>query len=452
MTISGKLANFVKHLKYDNLSKEVINMAKECILDTLGGAFASLELSDIKGVTKEIKKIDKQNDCKIWGTGQRASLFKAVLINGTMSHAIEMDDVHKRSKSHAGTVIIPVALTLGEMNNISGKELILSIVSGYEVMLHIGMGIGAISHRLKGWHATSTCGTFGAAAVASKILGLNIGQIVSAFGIAGTQSCGLWAFTEDGSTSKKFHAGHAAECGVTAAILAKGGMTGPSKIIEAKDGGFFQATSDCFDFEIVTKNLGKIYEILSIDRKPFACCRSMHPSINAILDLKKEKNIHPENVKKIEVETYEIAIKQCGLINQPTNIFEAKFSIPYGLAVALFDGQVLNEQFSNGKLTDRKILDLAKKVKVKESKKYTEIYPNNWGCKLKVTTKENKKYEKVVLNAKGDRNNPLEKCEMIKKFIGLSKKSMDRDKQEKIIDKIFKVESSENINDLIKYL
>lgn len=452
MTISTKLANFIKSMKYEKLPKNVINVAKDCILDTLGTALAAVNIPDIKGTSKEIKKYDFQNDCKIWGTNKRASVFNATLINGIMSHAIEMDDVHKKSKCHAGTVIIPTALTLGEIKNISGKELLLSIILGYEIIFHIGMGIGASSHRLKGWHATSTCGTFGSAAVASKILDLNLKQTISALGIAGTQSSGLWAFTGDGATNKKFHAGHAAQCGILAAILSAGGMTGPSKILEAKDGGFFQATSDDFDYKTVISNLGRKFEILNVDRKPYACCRSMHPPINAILDLKKEKNIHPENVKKIEVETYEIAIKQCGLVTHPRNIFEAKFSIPYGLSVALYDGQVLNEQFTEAKLKDKKLLNFEKKVIVRENKKYTNMYPDNWGCKLKIITKDNKIFEREIINAIGDSKNLLKRNELIGKFVNLSKGILSKEKQEIIINTINKIEQLENIKELVKYL
>jgi len=452
MTISTKLANFIKDLKYEKLPKDVINVAKDCILDTLGAALAAVNIPDVKGIYKEIKKYDFQNDCKIWGINKRASVFNAALINGTMSHAIEMDDVHKRSKCHAGAVIIPTALTLGEIKNISGKKILLSIILGYEIIFRIGMGIGATSHRLKGWHATSTCGTFGSAAVASKILDLNLKQIISALGIAGTQSSGLWAFTEDGATNKKFHSGHAAQCGILAAILSAGGITGPSNIIEARDGGFFQATSDDFDYKTVTSNLGKKFEILNIDRKPYACCRSMHSSINAILDLKKEKNIQPYEIERIEVETYEIAIKQCGLITHPKNIFEAKFSIPYGLSVALYDGQVLNEQFTEAKLKDKKLLDIEKKVVVRENKKYTNMYPDNWGSKLKIITKDNKIFEREIINAKGDPRNPLKRNELIGKFVNLSKGILSKEKQEKIIAIISKIEQLENIKELVKYL
>lgn len=453
MTITDKLAKFIKEIQFENLPDIVVEKAKENVLDNLGSALASANTADILNMIKEIKKYDFQNDCTIWGSNKKASLFNAALINGSMGHTIEMDDVHKQSKCHPGTVVIPAALAVGEFNKISGKELLLSIVIGYEVILHIGMGIGAASHRLKGWHATATCGPFGAAAVTSKMLNQDIKKIRSALGIAGTQASGLWAFAADGATSKKYHPGHAAYCGIIAAIMANSGMIGPGQIIEASDGGLFRATSENYNYEVVTDGLGKKYEILNVDRKPYACCRSMHPSIDAVLELKREKNILPQNIEGIEVKTYEIAIKQCGLIHQPKNIFESKFSIPFGIAIAFFEGNALNEQFSMSRINNKEIINLAKKVKVVESKKYTEMYPNNWGCRVKIITKNKEIFEKEILKAKGDHQNPLSREELINKFNNLTKEIFDSETQQrKVIEIVDNLEHIENIQTLLDLL
>jgi len=453
MTITDQLAKFIKEIQFEDLPDIVIEKAKENILDTLGSALASANTADISNMIKEIKKYDSQNNCTIWGSNKKASLFNATLINGTMGHTLEMDDVHKQSKCHSGTVVIPAALTFGEFNKISGKDLLLATIIGYEIILHIGIGIGATSHRLRGWHATSTCGPFGAAAVVSKILGQEITKIKSALGIAGTQASGLWAFTADGATSKKYHSGHAAYCGIIAAIMANSGMIGPSQIIEAADGGFFRASSENYNYEAVTNGLGKKYEILNVDQKPYACCRSMHPSINAVLELKREKNLSPQNIERIEVKTYDIAIKQCGLIHQPKNIFESKFSIPFGIAVALFEGNALNEQFSMSRINNKEIINLAKKVKVAESKKYTEMYPDNWSCRVKIITKNKEIFEKEILKAKGDHQNPLSREELISKFNSLTKKVFNSETQQrKVVEIVDNLENIKNIQTLLDLL
>lgn len=451
-TVTYHLAKFATTLVYDGIPEEVIIKAKECIMDTIGAALAAVQAPDIKGITAEIKKYDKQNDCTLWGTTEKSSVFNAALINGIMAHTVELDDVHKRSKSHAGTVVIPAAISLGEFQNISGKKLLEALVVGYEVMLRIGMGIGPSSHRLKGWHATSTCGTFGAAAAAAKILDLDFARTLSAYGIAGTQSSGLWAFTEDGATNKKFHPGHAAYCGIMSSILAAGGMTGSRSIIEAPDGGLFKASSDEYNYDLVVEGLGEKFEILNVDRKPYACCRSMHPSIDAVLELRQEHDIDPHQVKDVEVHTYEIAIKQCGFTTQPQNVFESKFSIPYGVAVALFDGQALIDQFSEVRIKDSELHDLASKVQVISSKRFTEIYPEHWGCELKLRTYDDKEYSKIVMNPKGDTQNPLSREELIAKFNTLSAPVIPSNKQHHLVDRVFNLEKADSVFDIIELL
>jgi len=200
----------------------------------------------------------------------------------------------------------------------------------------------------------------------------------------------------------------------------------------------------------VTDALGERYEILNVDQKPYACCRSMHPSINAVLEIKKESNIILQNIKKIEVETYDIAIKQCGMFQEPKNIFESKFSIPFGVAVALLEGNALDEQFSISKINNKKIRNLAKKVEVFEEKRYTEMYPDNWGCKVKIIMNDNKIIEKEVLQAKGDHENPLNRNELVTKFKNLTKNVFkSEEKQNRIIEIIDNLENIKNIRNLV---
>jgi 2-methylcitrate dehydratase PrpD len=357
-----------------------------------------------------------------------------------------MDDVHKIAKTHAGAVLVPAAVSLGEMLKSPGKDLILAVALGYEVALRIGMGIGATSHRLKGWHATGTCGIFGSAAAAAVLFRFDKDKVISTLGLAGTQASGLWAFTEDGASCKKFHAGKAAHGGLLAAILAAGGMTGPRCILEADDGGLFPASSDEYDYGLVTKDLGEVWEIMKVDRKPFACCRSMHPSIDAIMQLQKENGITPEDIEQIDVETYEVAVKQCGFTNKPENVSEAQFCIPYGVAVTLYDKSAAMEQFTAERIRDQRVLELTSKVKVYSSPRFSEQYPKNWGCELTVLTRTGKEYHKHIINAKGDHDNPLSFDDLIGKFKGLAGGIIPEKKQDDIIKRILQAEDLRDVS------
>lgn len=452
MTITSRLAQFFSELNYDEIPADVIAKSKENLIDNLGGAIAAVDVPDVKGNVQTFLRYDRTKGSTIWGTRRQSSVLTASLLNGIASHALEMDDFHPLAKIHMGTVVIPAALTLAETERISGKALLASLTAGYETGIRIGMGVGTASHRLKGWHATSTIGIFGAALSAAKIFGLDAKQTINALGIAGTQSSGLWAFIEDGAGNKKLHAGHAAASGIRSALLAKGGMTGSSSILEAKDGGFYPATSDAFNLDIVTEGLGEKYELLRVGRKPYACCRSMHLSIEGALELRKEENLRPEEIAEIEVFTYEIGVKQCGVFQVPRNEFEAKFSIPYGIAVALHDCAASISQFTQERIEDPKLKELASKITVHSDDRYTNAYPENWGCEMRIRTRDGRDINKIVWNGKGGADNPLTREDLIDKFNGLAAPVLGREKCIQIVQLIDKLEEVDDVSELVGLL
>lgn len=451
-TLTGQLAEFISKSTYDDLPDNVVMQAKECILDTVGCALGGVNFPEVKGITRELKIVDTQTDCAIWGMEEKASLLTASLLNGATSHAVEMDDVHKTSKTHTGAVVVPAALTLAGYQASSGKDLIHSIVMGYETAYRVGTGINASAHRLKGWHATGICCTFGSAAAASKLMGLPEEQIMSALGMAGTQSSGLWALTMDGATCKKLYMGKAAQSGILSAILAKGGMTGPAYVLEAEDGGLYKAASSDYNFDAVTELLGERWDILKVDRKPYACCRSAQPPIDAILALKKEYGIKAEDVASVRVNTYDIAVKQCFNTKKPINVVEAQLCIPYTVAVALVDGIASAQQFTEERIKDEALMALADKVDVYEDPVFTGRYPQNWGCQLILKTKDGKEYERTIINAKGDSENPLSYDDLVAKFTGLSEGVLSTEQQKRAIDCIMNLENEKNAADLVKLL
>jgi 2-methylcitrate dehydratase PrpD len=449
---TSKLADFVERLSYEDLPPEVITSAKKCILDSLGCALGGSQTEEIAPLAGGLLKLGSEQGATVWGFPDRTELFKAALLNGLMCHALEMDDVHREAKAHAGAVVVPAAVTLGEAQSISGKELITAVISGYEIMLRIGVGIGAQSHRLRGWHATSTCGTFGAAAAAGRILGLNAQQLCWALGLAGTQSSGLWAFTADGATCKKLHAGRAAQSGILAAVLAQAGMSGPSQILEAKDGGLFPATSDAFSLEAVTAGLGERYLINEVSVKPYACCRSMHPAIDAALTLRRRYYLDPSRIKRIVAATYGVAVQQCGFTARPQNTAEAQFSLPYGVAVALVDGNALMDQFAAERIYDQVLVDLAAKVELVIDPEFHSLYPKKWGCRLKIEMTDDEVLVEEVLAAKGDPENPLTAQELKDKFLALAQGAIGIAKSQAAAEMIDHLDQLENILPLTNLL
>lgn len=444
------LADFVASFTFEDLSDQVVHKAKLCILDTVGCALAG-SVSEESGFMKgAITAYDKGNEALIWGTPLRSSLFSSCLINGAMAHAFEMDDVHRQGKVHAGAVVIPATFVLGESLSSDGRSIILATVLGYEVAIRVAIGVGAKAHRMKGWHATGTCGTLGAAAACSKLLGLNMEWTANALGLAGTQSSGLWAFTADGSMSKRLHSGRAAQSGLYAAILAQNGFTGSKMILEAKDGGFCQAFSDGFDLERIVGGLGERLEILQVSVKLYPCCRTLHGPIDAILKLKEIRHLRPQEVKRISVRTYEVAIDQCGYTHEPTTSVDAQFSMPYTLSVALIDGRVGQAQFLADRMRDREVLSLAQKVEMIIDEGIDRLYPEKWSAIIEVETQAGEKYTERVDSAKGDPDNPLSVGDLEKKFLNNTIPILGERRSKKLADLILNLEACGNAKPLME--
>ncbi|NMA36658.1 MAG: MmgE/PrpD family protein [Clostridiaceae bacterium] len=439
-----ELAAWAAKNEYMDIPYQVISMMKKCLLDTLGCATAGSERKEIKNLINGTLDPTETGKASVWFQNTTAPIATALLINGAMNHAVELDDLHKPSKIHAGTVIVPSILTVGALYGISGKELLTSMAVGYEVMLRAAIAIGVDSHRRRGWHGTATCGAFGAAAAIGHIMGLNGLQMANAFGLAGTSTGGLMAYTADGSMSKRYHSGMAAMHGYLAAVSAKAGFTGPTYVFEAPDGGYGHAVSDKYDLEELVKDLSETWHCKDMGHKFYACCGHIHQAIDCAIKIRNENSLRPEDLEAVTVTTYDVAGMSWGFSEPPKNTVEAQFSFPYAVSAALVDGQAFIPQFAPERLTDPVINSLAAKVTVNTDDKFTSLYPKQWASGVEVKAKDQTYYTEVI-GAKGDPVNPLSEQEIEDKFRSLSGGRFSNEQQDKMIAVIHNIERSESI-------
>lgn len=416
------LARFVEQFNYNQASPRVHEAAVLCVLDTIGLALGANNDSMFQKMKQVYAEYDGENQLKkttMWGEHRQTTMRTTVFFNAMKGHILELDDVHTASKTHIGTVVIPAVWALAEQLEKTGKEVLEAIICGYEVMARIGMGFGVSSHRNKGWHVTGTAGVFGSAAACAKLLQFTEEQIMDAFGIAGTQACSTWAFLSDGATNKILHAGRAAVSGLESCMLVLGGMRGSHYILNANDGGLFPMMSDEYDYSLICKGLGEKYEILSVDKKPYPCCRSTHCAIDAAIYLKDRYQIKTEHIETITVNTYLVGWKQCGAANSsidPKLPTEAKFSTPYTVACALAEGIVGLSDFEPEAISRTDIRRLMKRVQVIADENFTEQYPAHWGCKMEILMKDGSRFQKAVKDASGSVKAPLSKKQILTKF------------------------------------
>lgn len=300
MSLSRTLASFIRQINYEDLPDDVVSFTKMCVIDWLSSALAGEQHPVIRKMDAVVREWGGNDQASLI-TGGKTSVTNAAFVNGAASHIVELDDIHKGSIIHAATVVIPAALAVAEWKKRTGKELLTAIVIGYEVCYRIGEAVSP-SHYYY-WHNTATCGTFGAAVAAAKLLNLKEDQIISALGSAGTQAAGLWEFIEDGAMSKQLHPGKAAMNGVIAAHLAEQNFTAATRILEGKR-GFFEAMSDKYDDTRVTDGLGKSFKITENSFKIHASCRHTHHVIDMMLELVEKEELNYIDIEKISIETY----------------------------------------------------------------------------------------------------------------------------------------------------
>ncbi|MFS0823920.1 MmgE/PrpD family protein [Bacillus sp. 1P02SD] len=437
--LSEALAKFIKKTTYEDLSSDVVEFTKLCILDWYGSAVAGKDKVPIQMIAEFVDEMGGKSQSSLV-TGGKSSMVNAALLNGAASHIVELDDIHKQSIVHAGTVVIPAALSIAEAKGKSGKDLITAVALGYDVCYRIGEAVSP-SHYYY-WHNTATCGTFGAAVAAAKLLDLNEEQIIYTLGSAGTQAAGLWEFIEDGAMSKQLHTAKAAANGVTAALLAEKGFTSASKILEGKR-GFFHAMSSEFNESRITDGLGEIFKIIENSFKIHASCRHTHPSVDLMIDLKNEHQLQTKDVKKIKVKTYQVVLDITDNPN-PTTIYAAKFSVQYCVALGLKNGSAGLHDFTQEALEDQEIRQIMEKIEVSVDYDINEAYPEKWGSKVEIELNNGDLLSLETNYPKGDPEVGITADELIKKFRTLAS-ALSINEQESMVQKIMNVNKILNV-------
>lgn len=411
MTLTRMLAEYASNVRFEDLPDEVVEFTKLCILDWYGSALAGKDEKPILSILELTQEWGGKEQATLI-TGGKSSIGNACLVNAAASHIVELDDIHKSSIIHAGTVVIPAAAAVAEAYGLSGKDLITAVAVGYEICYRIGEAVSP-SHYYY-WHNTATCGTFGSAAAVAKLLNLNVEQTMYALGNAGSQAAGLWEFIEDGANTKQLHTAKAAYNGVLAALLAKKDFTSASRILEGRR-GFFNAMSEKYDSEKITKNLGKEYKIIENSFKIHASCRHTHPAMDCVQAIMKENCLSYEHIQNISILTYQTVLNITDNPN-PETVYASKFSSQFCSALIALKGSASIIDYNEEILQSPEVRELMKKVTVAVDPYYENAYPEKWGAKVVITLNDGSIFCKATDYPKGDPEKPASREELIKKF------------------------------------
>jgi 2-methylcitrate dehydratase PrpD len=443
------LARFGASLAYADIPAEAVERIKLSVLDSIGCCLYGATLPWTRKVA-DLADLERAAGVASYiGMGRRSSPSLACLVNGTSGHAFELDDIHKESIIHAGSIATPVALALAEMQgNASGKDLITAMVAGYEIGHRVGSA-ATMSLFFRGFHPQGTSGAFVAAATAARALGLDAGTFQHALGIVGSQGGGLMA-AQEGAMVKRFHSGRAAQSGVYSALLAREGFTGIHDVLEAPYGGYLTTHSDEPNPSRLTEGLGTRWETLQVGYKPHASVTSIHTALDGLGDIMKEQKLAAEDVATLETGLSPMTHVHCAWEYKAQGVTAAQMNLYYGLAVIAIDGVAFTEQYHESRLRDPRILDFVTRVSAyvdPEIEKMGAKYRH--AARVKLTTRDGRVFEKLLLDRRGSPENPLSRGDIERKFRHVVAPCVDSARAQKIVDAVARLETLGDLHELV---
>ena len=400
-------------VKYDDLSRDVVEITKKFILDTLATTIAGSSAPGCESVVEQAKEWGGKEESTILIYGGKVVSENAALANSMMAHALDLDDTHDEAVIHSYVSVLPAAMAMAErQGGVSGKDLIAAVAVGVDLMCRLGLA--SFGHD---WVYSSTMAYFGATVAAGKILGLNEPQLHHAMGIAYSQCGGNLQCIKDGGLVKRMQPAFAARAAIISSILARKGITGATNILEGQFGFFPSYHRGKYDREVAVKELGNVFEGVNSSIKLYPCCRYTHGSIDATLNIVQENDISPDNVTEVVAHVTQDAFN---IVGKPFELREspqvdAQFSIPYTISVAINRKNVFIDDFFEERIKgESQVLQLARKVRV-----VVDQEPIGKGLTpsvVDIRTKDGKVYSERVKILRGDPRKPVSVEEIARKF------------------------------------
>jgi 2-methylcitrate dehydratase PrpD len=414
--IAARLASFAVSRESGLVPPNVRRRAALHLLDAVGCGLAAVGTGAAEHATTVAVGQGGKAEATLLGSLERVPAPLAALANGTRCHALDFDDTHEAGICHSTTVVAPAALAVGEAYSRSGREVLDAFVLGTEVALRIAIG-SAEALYARGFHPTGVCGAFGAAAAASRLLGLDATRATHALGIVGSFAAGLFEYLSDGSQTKPLHAGWAAQAGVQAARLAEAGATGPSSVVEGRFGFLASHTGSAAGAAAMADDLGETWELESVSIKPFPACHFVHSSTWAAAELAEQHGLTHRDIAaifvRIPAEGEPLVLDPLSAKHKPRTPYDAKFSLPFTVAHRLVHGRLGVSSFSTKSIRDPDVLALASRVRGEPLRARP---PSRFAGGTRIVTGGGDELDRFVPHAPGSPDNPLDDDWLLAKF------------------------------------
>jgi 2-methylcitrate dehydratase PrpD len=410
------LAAFASALRFDDIPRDVVERIKLSALDSFGCCLFGATLPWTRKVAELALGEGARPAATLIGVGAKTSAALAALVNGTGGHAFELDDIHKESILHMGSLAIPAALAIAEEDGrLKGRDVITAIAAGYEVGARVG-NAATMSLFFRGFHPQGTSGVFAAAAAAARMLDLDADRFQHALGIVGSQAGGLMA-AQEGAMVKRFHSGRAAQSGVYSARLAQRDFTGISDVLEAAYGGYLSCYSDAPDARRLTDGLGAVWETLNVGYKPHASVTSIHTALDGLAEIMRENKLAADDIERVEAGLSPMTHLHCAWRYKAQGVTAAQMNLYYGLAVIALDGMAFTEQYREGRLQDPAIFGFIERIDARVDREIEGMGAEfRHAARVKVRGRDGRSWEKLLLHRRGSPEHPLTPAEVEYKF------------------------------------
>jgi 2-methylcitrate dehydratase PrpD len=463
-TIAQRLARFADRLHVDDIPPQVTERAKLLALDCVGIALASGTYDFAQRARGAVVDLaGGQVGAGDAGGGQATvigfsgtlPLRDAVHLNGLLIHGLDFDDTHPAGVIHASASALPTALGMGEARRLSGRDVLLGLVLGLEVSTRLGMAVKGAFHQV-GFHPTGVMGAFGAAVLAARLRGLPEEAIAAAQGFVGSQAAGSLEFLETGAWTKRSHPGWAGVCGITSAAFAAHGFESPPRIYEGRFGLYASHLGGVADADLAacTKGLGEEWETLRVAVKPYPACHFTHAFADAMLALRAEHGLAPEDVARI---TCPIAQGEMKTVcepeeskRHPRSTYDAQFSVPFMVGAALARGQVTLAEIHPDSLTDPVIRAVAEKVTCVPDP--DSGFPEVFSGEVVVETTDGRTLRHREQVNRGADTRPLSAEDITTKFLANARLAVGGERAERIRDAVLGLDGVGDVREVTAVL
>jgi 2-methylcitrate dehydratase PrpD len=426
-TLLQEISRFAAGVRDGDVEPEILQDARRRVTDIIGIALAASGMETAAIVEGVVEGWGGHEQAGVIGRSGRYPAAGAALLNGTLAHSLDYDDTHLPSVLHPSAAVVPAALAAAEASGATGRDLLCAVAAGDELVVRVGMAgydpeLGNSIFFEKGLHATSIAGTMGAALAAAMVYGLGEEEIGHSVAVSASMGAGIIEANRTGGTVKRIHCGWAAHAGVTAAELARQGLTGPPTVFEGRF-GFLQAyLDDKADPGALVSGLGEKWELTRVFFKPYPANHFTHAGIDAAIKL-REEGMDIEEIEDIELGAASPVLRTIAEPEdekaKPRTGYAAQFSGPFTVATALVGGGGLGvslDDFTDQDIQDPVKLDLASRVRCVADEECDRIFPNQFPAVLRVRLKSGDVREARVSHNRGGPENPLSDEELEIKF------------------------------------